>query len=58
MEIISINESVSILINHIEGFFEFLKNGSNFSVGQPYPRPPDGPYSGGYVAGRRSYKRQ
>ena len=25
MEIISINESVSILINHIEGFFEFLK---------------------------------
>lgn len=49
MEIISINESISILINHIEGFFEFLNNHfqpcSNCTVGHPgmNPRPPDGP---------------
>ena len=49
MEIISINESISILINHIEGFFEFLNNHfqpcSNCTVGHPgmNPRPLDGP---------------
>ena len=49
MKIISINESISILINHIEGFFEFLKNhfqpGFDCTVGHPgmNPRPPDGP---------------